>query len=442
MTYGDHQEATADALLRLLNASTREHGPMDIGTVLACRHQIHLSILDRLTDLGLPQAPQTRRRAGQRMEAVHRPLYVLHDLVAAMPDAAVDDRSPSALLVGPTAEAGVTALWRTAARHLMLGNADLNASADPSWRAGAARWYVIADLANTAEALLVLDQRLAHEAHLPLQPKDVHLEARLTAGDVARVAGWRGTDTRADLAFTPEWTERSLISGPRVHLVRRPEDFASAQRRLAGFMRPRQSDDLIAEFDGRPGLLAARTVAVGQVRLAETFATWAEQAGDDRLAERFRARIPRYAALHRSTLRMTELQKVGSPLVVMQQSEIVQRLRAHSTLRLSPASLCDLDAASVDVAVNTGKSLRREAMTCKNILVIDTERIGLPGARPVTNSRHHFIVACRDLAAEQADPAEPVGRGNRLRLTSALIRVSSVDRSSIRAPLPAPTRGP
>lgn len=336
------------------------------------------------------------------MNAARYPLHVLLDLVSAMPATRVDDRPPSALLVGPPVDSAVATvdLWRAAGRHLMLGNADLSHSLDQFWRAGPGWWYLIDDLANTVEALIVLDQSLAYAGHLPRNPPQSYLEARLAAGDVARVAGWRGTDPKANLASVPTWSERRLGGGPHIHLVRSPEDFAVAQRTLSGFMRPRHRDDLVSDLDERPGLLTARTLAAGQVRLAEAFATWAEQAGADHLAERFRGRIPKYVELHRSTLRMVELHRARAPLVVLQQSELVQQLRTHRAPHLSASGVHDLDAATHELAVNTGRTLRREGMARKNILILDTDRIGTPGARPITSLRVRFTVACRDLAAE------------------------------------------
>ena len=69
-------------------------------------------------------------------------------------------------------------------------------------------------------------------------------------------------------------------------------------------------------------------------------------------------------------------------------------------------------------------------MTRKNILVLDTERVGLPGARPITNSRDRFTAACRALAAEPDGAEEPVRRQNRLRLTNALATIDPAYRST------------
>lgn len=443
MTYGEQQEAACAALLLLLNGPAGRRRLEDVGTILACRHQVHLALLDRLTELGVHRHLERPRSPNRRANAARYPLHLLLALMRAMPATRVDDRPPSALLIGPPVDStGTTVdLWRAAGRHLMLGNADLTHTLDQTWREGPRWWYLIGDLANTVEALVVLDQALAYAGHLPLSPPQSYLEARLAAGDVARVAGWRGTDPKADLASVPTWSERRRGAEPHIHLVRNPEDFTVAQRTLAGFMQPRHRDDLVPDLDERPGLLAARTLAAGQVRLAEAFATWAEHAGAEHLAERFRGRIPKYIELHRSTLRMVELHKTRTPLVVLQQSELVQQLRSRRAPRLSASDVHELDAATHEVAVNTGKTLRREGMARKNILILDTNRIGPPGARPITHSRDRFTVACRDLASEPTsedlahegdseDVSQSVRQGNRFRLTRTLDRLDTARRSS------------
>jgi len=424
VTYGEQQETVSAVLLQLLETPTGHPEGEDVETVLACRHQVHLALLDRLTDLGVQRHLERPRNATRRVNAARHPLHVIHDLVRTMPTCEVDDRPPSALLVGPSVDSAAAPvdLWRAVGRHLMLGNADLSRTPDQSWRAGPGWWYLIGDLANTVEALLVLDQALAHAGHVPGRSPASYLDARLAAGDVARVAGWRGTDPRADLAFVPTWGEHRSGGEPSIHLVRHPQDFAVAQRTLAGFMRPRQRYDLVPDHDERPGLIAARTIAAGQVRLAEAFASWAEHSGADQLAERFRGRIPKYVELHRSTLRMVELHKARAPLVVMQQSELVQQLRSHPALCLSLSSLDELDSATAEVAVHTGRSLRREGMARKTILIRDTDRIGLPGARPITCSRDRFTVACRELATEPDSKraSSAPGRDQRSMLTMSL----------------------
>ncbi|MBO0728259.1 MAG: hypothetical protein J2P57_03300 [Acidimicrobiaceae bacterium] len=404
MTYGDHQEATSGALLRLLDLTARDYtveltmDPAESSAVLAVRHQIHLALEERLSMLGA--RPQERHRTDTTVSAAKHPVHVLRSVLDGLPRPPDVDRAPCDVL-GPSPDGAAEAVgqWRTVAKHLTLGNADLAASVIGLPEQRPASWYLLGDISLTLEGLVVLDDSLANQGLLP-RDSDAYVLARLAAGGVTRVATWRGTDSRLDFALAPTTETSFADDGPRVRLVRRPEDFAAAQRALAGFMRPRPVEDTEHPLDERPGLHAARVIAEGQVRLADVFAAWAERAGERTLAERFRGRIQKYIELHRSTLRMTELQATRPVLVDLQQSEMIQQLCTHRTSTLSRISLYDLDAATGDLAVNVGKSLRREGLRRRNILVLDTSSDGLPQARPITCTRNRFNLACRALASE------------------------------------------
>lgn len=177
-------------------------------------------------------------------------------------------------------------------------------------------------------------------------------------------------------------------------------------------MRPRPPTLDPAQLIDRPGLLAARTIGAGQVRLAEAFGTWADRADQPEFAERFRSRIPLYVELHRSTLRLVEIQGASSSLVVAQQSEMIQQPRTRRSTPLSAASLYDLDAAPGELAANGGRSLRREAIQRRNILILDTTRLEAAEGRPITNARDGFVRASRALA----DEARPLSAGTASRL--------------------------
>ncbi len=85
-------------------------------------------------------------------------------------------------------------------------------------------------------------------------------------------------------------------------------------------------------------------------------------------------------------------------------------------------------------------------MARKNILIHDTDRIGPPGARPITRSRDRFTVTCRDLASERdsedlapegdfEEASQAVRQGNRSRMTRTLDRLDSTRRDGSRAEL-------
>jgi hypothetical protein len=428
MSYGEHQETVGDALVQLLHqhAARTPPGQAESEVVVECRRQVLLAARDRLTLLGTIHSRRTRVRVDRVTDAGHYPLHVLNRIIDdLLPNRAVSGRvPPTVLLTGPSpdesaATTAPTELWRAVARHLLLGNADLDTAPASLWRhQDAPAWYLVGDAARTLEALTILSDT-------PVLPRrrrtDTLLGHRLAASTVARVADWYGTDPSPDLAVAAPATHLGRAGAPRIQMVHHPGDFARAQRALAGFLRP---------IRGRPdtgldrvGLLAARTVAAGQIRLAAAFADWAAATpGSDAFADRFRARIPLYLALQRSTFRLTELHPTPSPLVISQQSELVQRLRRFPTVYLSPAGLHDLDDATQRVAVATGKALRVQGMWRQNILILDTTPDGPPGARPITNTQEPFHLACRRLADDPAPPRLPaeVTRPHRTALEATL----------------------
>ncbi len=431
MSYGEHQEAVGLALVRLLDQA----GPAAVTagrepTVVECRHQALLAVRDRLALLGTTQRPVTRRRADRVEDAGRYPLHVLHRIIDGLHagDTSGGSISPTTLLPGPPpthATAAPVDLWRAVARHLLLGNADLDTATEARWHhQDRPAWYLVGDAARTLEALVILSD-------VPVLPKrrrtDAMLGHRLAASAVARVADWYGTDPAPDLAVASPEATLGVAGGPRIQLIQRPEDFVRAQWALARFLRPARDRRAFGEDPAntadRVGLLAARAITTGQVRLAETFARWAGNTlGGEAFAESFRARIPRYLALHRSTSRLTELRPAHSPLVISQQSELVQRLRRFPTVHLAAAALHDLDAATHRVAVTAGRALRAQGMHHRNILILDTTPSGPPGARPITSTQERFNVACRRLADEPAPPRLPVEvtRAHRTALAASL----------------------
>jgi len=393
VTYGENQEVVSAALLALIHA--RSDPAAELGEILQVRRQAHMAVHERLEELGLSRHEPPRLHLNQSIAAARHPLHVLARILDTLPPVRPGSEPPSALLARHEGDVRNPHLahWRTAARHLTLGNHDLRASADQAWRQPEAAWHLIGDLAITLDAFVLLEQRVATQ-----KQESQMLENRLAAGSVARMANWHATDTSADLTFAAPETTLGRLGGPRIHLVRQPEDFALAQQALAGFLRPRMADIDDAACVDRPGLLAARTVATGQIRLATAFASWAEREGEHDLAQRFQAILPLYADLHRSTLRLSEVQRTASPLVVAQQSEAVQQLRKHHNARVDTQTMHALERATDVVAVTTGRSLRREVQTRRNIVSIAHEDIRVSAVVGTLGSCRRLLAASRALA--------------------------------------------
>jgi len=251
--------------------------------------------------------------------------------------------------------------------------------------------------------MIVLDAVLADAGLVPwVAPVEV-LTRRLIAGDIARVTRQPpGADRTADLATAGEG---ALIgpAGPQIRLLRGPEDFVAAQRRLASFVRASGAVYALGSSSERVGLKVARVLSVGQIRLANAFAVAvAKHPGEQDLVEQFRARIPAYQALHASTARLVEFERRSSPLALAQQSEMVTQLRVFGALPMRKPSLIALNEATHEVAVNLGKALRREGLQHKNIRSLQSRGEDLPVPRLMADSRDPFNVACRTLANDLA----------------------------------------
>jgi hypothetical protein len=433
VTYATHQEAASRALRRMLSADPSDlDGDGDV--VLQCREHVIAALTERLNHLGGVTSESGPKVV--RIDSLGRqPLVHLAGLLAALDRTGPGPTAPSDLLPGPSAEHAhsPTDLWRCVARELMLGNHELTAAAKQPWtHKPEAGWYVLADTASSIEALVVLDHKLGEVGLLPVAPSDRVLARRLVAGDVARMAGWFGTDDSADLATQSINASLGLGGGPRVHMVRRVAGFAAAQRALAGFLRPTLVQYETGSAGERPGLLAARALAVGQIRLAEASARWAGAYGGAGavLAEGFRARIPAYRDLHQSTLRLVEVEPRRSPLVLAQQSEMVMQLRAVRPERLTRRGLVDLSEATHEVAITLGSALRREGMQRKNILTLESRGMGLPEPRPITNRHRGFHAACSRLASDPAPTITAASWG------------APVERERLRAALEGTPSGP
>jgi hypothetical protein len=103
---------------------------------------------------------------------------------------------------------------------------------------------------------------------------------------------------------------------------------------------------------------------------------------------------------------------------------MVQQLAKHRRCLPSTFTLAAIDAATRQDAVNVGWVLRPEAMARRNILIIDE---GRSVARPITNTRERFYVACRRLAEERpiGPPALETSRRHRDNLAHVLVTATT-----------------
>jgi hypothetical protein len=448
VSYAWHQEETSRALHDLIRTPRVLGDDAPVVVVLACRDQAINALRERLTHLGAGNEPITGQPAFTMGALAQRPLQCLSRILTTMPHPPITIAAPpSDLLPGPTAAAAGTVAdrWRCVARNLLLGTAELTRADHQPWVVQpAAGWHLAGDAASTIEALVVLDGTLLAAGVLDGGSERTRLVHRLVAEHVAKLAGWFGTDHTADLATAGVRHELGVGGSPPVTLVRRAQDYARAQRTLTAVLQG-QASLLRPGSDQRPGLPAARALATGQIRLATTFARWADTANQPALAEQFRSRIPGWRALHVSTTRLAVVEKRRSPLLLAQQSEMVIGLRSPFPGRLSERELHDLNAATHELTVTAGRTLRREALQAHNIVALDTEAIALPKAQPMTSTEWAFTSACQRLADAQPplEPPERPATGHaREQLRTALEETLVGNPPPIRRMRPSPVRGP
>ncbi|HET7388177.1 MAG TPA: hypothetical protein VFJ19_16100 [Nocardioidaceae bacterium] len=396
--------------------------------MLACRRQVLLSLTERLDHLA-GEVPSLDEEARCTIRGViSDPLLQLTGLVHRL----ARDRGPDASLsevlqrrLGGKGEIdNGSDHWRLAARELFLATSELTRADEQPWlyRRDASR-HVLADLADTAQAVVALDARLASAGMLPEVPPRRTAERLLVAMDVGRVARLLGSDPSADQA-SASWTVATGGRDTDIVMVRHPEDYIAAQRRLARLVQPVRTDAAAFRRYRPPGLKSARGMALGQVRLAVMFAEWAERTpGADLLANQFRDRIPAYRALHASTAKLIDAEPRRSPIHLLQQSEMITQARAMAGQSLSEPALAALNEATHELTVSVGKALRRQGMQLRSIQRQESDEVGLPIATPITNTRHAFNIACKALADDPAPPArneDPEPPVHRLRLRLAL----------------------
>lgn len=406
MSYAYHQEEVARALHDLLRDRSAATRP-DTTLVLLCRDQALKAIRDRLTYIAGDSEHATDRPIVTVASLAQRPVQHLAQVIHAVPLPAVPALPPSLLLPGPIAAAGTTSVdrWRCIARNLLLGTAELARADHQPWtHQPEAGWHLVGDLAVTLEAVLVLDEDLVAKGILAHRTEQRRIAQRLVAGHAARLARWFGTDDIADLASSGVGSELGVAGSPPVRIVRDATDYVPAQRTLTAVLRG-QASVIRPGSDQRPGLIAARALATGQIRLAQTFANWADDAGEPALAAQFRSRISAWRALHVSTVRLVEFEQRRSPLLLAQQSEMVIRLRSPFLSRPSRTELHSLTEATHEVAIAAGTVLRHEALRTQNIVSLEYDDAGSPTPRAMLGPEWAFTTAAQRLV----DDPPPVG---------------------------------
>lgn len=447
-TYGDHQEAAAAALTQLIVRDLIPVEPMDVDQLLHCRDIAVDALRQRLYTLGLnthySASPVPAKATNLRLTQVNPNLATLLDRITfEVPTRPPDERRAASEILVRRSDDLAVELLRLAAIELLAGSHALDVASERPWlRDRGGGWYLVRDVAVTTEALLVLDSRLGevgllNEHHRPESALGLE-EQRMVASQCARTATWHATSDTPDLA-TPDVPGRPAPAGP-VQTIMQASDLASAQRRLATFLKPMHAGD--AQYTGEPDCDAttARTVVASQLFLCKHFEDLTRGVpGTQAIRDEFATRREILQDVAAFMPRLSDAEDRGRNLrAAWQQGELTtafSRMRRAGEVSLNPAQLLDLANATHDATHTVGKALRRELLRDTTTLRMDdpTKQVG----RTRVYRRHPLERALTDLVNVPA-PSAPVARYSSPLQRAALRATLDVTPTSRRAPSPYP----
>ena len=379
ISYGEAQEAAAQALNQLLVFDDPPITGPDVEILLQCREGVTSAIHQRLFAFGLERVPQVRSSdvgpETLNMTNLHALQAEMLGVVAAgfarlSPESRRRPSDTLAIRHGhPTVER-----WRSAAVALLAGSHALDSALDQPWlRDHGAGWYLIRDLAVAIEAVVVLDSRLGEigllNGLLPGKGTIVGDDARLVTSQCARVATWHATTDAADLAVPERGARARVVVGP-VRLVTRAADVAAAQRQLARLLRNLGEPGVMGPGRAPFSAAIARMVTASQllvVTYAERLAERCPNADVSEIARNFTDRKEVLQTVQATMANLVDHECVeDDKRVPWQQGEITTAIRRLERDRL-PASLSaeqllDLAGATHDVTRIAARNLRRELL--------------------------------------------------------------------------------
>ena len=448
-TYGDHAEAAACELSRLIVEDDIPIETEAVDQLLHCREVVIDAIRQRLYAFGLNTDRPLEERAVVTYSSLTEDTFGLVTLMSRVagevPRLPPDERAEPLGVLGRPSSNLTVERWRNIASELLAGSHALDAAADRPWLTDyGAGWYLIRDLAAALEAFVVLDDRLDQVGLLTRHDRPVHtigLEARrLTASQCSRIATWYATNDLPDQAAPHPPGDRVVVDG--VQMVTTPSDLAASQQHLGAQLRPtRQSN---STYVGEPEISAdtARQIVASQLFLNTFFARMASMSAKARpLRAEFEARRELLQEIQPQLRHLIDVQQHDPYRHRMwQQTEITTAVRRMQRDRvdfaLPPPQILTLANATHEVSHNLARSLRRELLRDNSNLRI-ADITGEIGATRV-HRYHPLERSLTDLVSLPA-PSAPVISFNSPRQREALRRTLDVTPSQPRAPRPFPS---
>lgn len=447
-TYGDHAEAAACDLSRLVVEDDIPSETEDIDQLLHCREIVIDAIRQRLYGFGLNTDRPLDKKAvltySNLTEDTFGLVTLMSRVVGELPRLPPDHRAEPLQILGRASSNLTVERWRRVASELLAGSHALDTAADRPWLTDfGAGWFVIRDVAAALEAFVVLDDRLDQVGLLTRHDRPAQtlgLEARrLTTSQCSRIASWHATNDLPDQAAPRPSGDSAVVDG--VRMVTTPSDLAASQQHLGAQLRPLHNSNAL--YDGEPEISAdaARQIVASQLFLNTLFARMASMSAKTQpLRAQFEARSDLLQEIQPQLRHLIDVQHNDPNRHRMwQQTEITTAVRRMQRDRvqftLPPPQILTLANATHEVSHNLAQSLRRELLRDdSNLRIADiTSEIGATRVR-----RYHPLERSLTDLVSLPPPTAPVISFNNPRQREALRRTLDVTPSQPRAPRPFP----
>lgn len=369
-TYGEHAEASAQALNALVSLGSVPDSAAGRQRTLWCREALLDALQERLTALGArpegePALLDPTGPARAITVSLREPAEAVNTIALALPRLPREDAPSPTDYLGGRAPDPITETWRYAAVEALAASHALTSSPHQEWRLDdRAGWWLMKDIATSLEAVLVLDQRFQQTELLQTHGSPPHAppidRARLLLSHAARTATLLATDPSPDdLVAQPRRPDSGFPGPTAVAMVNSPADLAHAQTRVTALLR---GSNLRA-----PHITAdeIRLVCSSQLFLCRAFAQIAASSPRcEPLVEVFTSRAEALEALvPQVSYLINRVREPQNRTLHLQQSELttaVKRMQRREPPRMSPSEVVELARTTHHAVAMFQKRLHRE----------------------------------------------------------------------------------